>query len=176
PEAVGPNVRNRTHRIRARLEVPASADGRPPTEGVVLAHGSGLGGWALFLTDGRPAYAHNFVSLREDRIVAGRPLEAGLHEIGFRFERTGDHRGTGVLEVDGAEAGRLEIQPFTLTRFSLTGAGLTCGYGNGLPVSALYRDRGRFPFTGRILDASVEVDGDAWVDPAVEVADAVAAQ
>ncbi|MBV8296699.1 MAG: hypothetical protein JO085_07685 [Acidimicrobiia bacterium] len=70
----------------------------------------------------------------------------------------------------------MEIRPFTAMRFSLTGAGLTCGYGNGLPVSDLYRDRGTFPFTGRILEAAVEVDGDLWVDPEVEAADAITAQ
>ena len=145
PEVVGANLRNRTHRISVRIEVPdagAPRATRQPedVEGVLLAQGSGLGGWSLFLVAGRPAYAHNFVSLREDRVVADRPLEPGPHEVALHFERTGDHRGVAHLMLDGSEAGRLEVDPFTVTRFSLTGAGTTCGYGNGLPVSDAYGD------------------------------------
>ncbi len=179
PEVVGANLRNRTHRIAVEIEVPATAsDGAPtpPAEGVLLAQGSGLGGWSLFLLAGRPSYAHNFVSLREDRVTAVQPLEPGRHEVVLHFERTGDHRGVGHLVVDGVEAGLLEIAPFTVNRFSLTGAGTTCGYGNGLPVSDAYRHRGRFPFTGRILEATIDVDGALWVDPEVEARDAITAQ
>ncbi len=179
PEVVGANLRNRSHRIAVDLEVPATSSDTssvPAAEGVLLAQGSGLGGWSLFVLEGRPAYAHNFVSLREDRVVADQPLEPGRHQVVLHFERTGDHRGVGHLLVDGAEAGRLEIAPFTITRFSLTGAGTTCGYGNGLPVSDAYRHRGRFAFTGRILEATIEVDGAVWVDPEVEAQDAISAQ
>ncbi|HLX88549.1 MAG TPA: arylsulfatase, partial [Acidimicrobiales bacterium] len=57
PEAVAVNVRNRDHRITAEFEVLPG----PPAEGVLLAQGSGLGGWALYVQRGRPAYVHNYV-------------------------------------------------------------------------------------------------------------------
>ena len=179
PEVVAANLRNRSHRMTVRVEIPESGPGGSVgigVEGVLLAQGSGLGGWSLFCADGRPAYAHNFVTLTESRVTAEQPLDPGPHEVVFRFERTGDHRGTGHLLVDGQEAGSVEIAPFTINRFSLTGAGLTCGYGNGLPVSGAYRDRGRFPFTGRITEAVIEVEDEVFIDPEAEARDAVVAQ
>ena len=48
PEPVAVNVRNREHRIRAvGGRRPAPAPTRRPVEGVILAQGSGLGGWSL---------------------------------------------------------------------------------------------------------------------------------
>ena len=51
-------------------------------------------------------------------------------------------------------------------RFSLTGAGLTCGYSDGLPVDPALP--APFTFTGTIHEVVVEVDGDPHVDPAAE--------
>ena len=58
---------------------------------------------------------------------------------------------------------RGDIPRFTLTRFSVTGAGLTCGYSDGLPVTRRYR--APFRFTGELDDVVVEVDGPAWSTP-----------
>src|SRR5262249_28121735 len=55
PEPVAVNVRNRSHVVRAEVDVPAGG-----AEGVVVAQGSLLGGWALYVKDGRLRYAHNF--------------------------------------------------------------------------------------------------------------------
>ena len=172
PEMVAVNVRNRSHRIAATVDIPDPAVGGAPAEGVLVALGSGLGGWTLYLADGRPAYSHNFVSLEEHHIEAEEPVPPGRHEVAFRFERTGEHRGVGHLEVDGVEVARGEIPRFTLTKFSVTGAGLTCGYSDGLPVTRRYeapfrvhrhhrprRDRRRRPTLGRSRDRGRRRDG-----------------
>jgi arylsulfatase len=70
--------------------------------------------------------------------------------------------------------GESPIPRFTPIRFSLTGAGLTCGYGNGLAVTREYRPP--FRFTGRIIRAVVDVDGPAFVDPEGEASAAIASQ
>jgi hypothetical protein len=59
-------------------------------------------------------------------------------------------------------------------RFSLTGAGLTCGYGDGLPVTRRYA--GTFPFSAVIHRVVVDVDGDGFVDPEADAAFAIARQ
>ena len=174
PEMVAVNVRNREHRIRATVQVPDPASTGAALEGVILAQGSGLGGWSFYVTDGRLAYVHNFVALEEHRVECAEPLAPGRHEVGFHFERTGEHRGVGHLLVDGAETARLEIPRFTLTRFSLTGAGLTCGYSDGLPVTRSYP--APFRFTGGLDDVVVEVDGPPWADPEAEADHALAVQ
>ncbi len=174
PEPVAVNVRNRDHRIRAVVDVPEPRPGVPPVEGVILALGSGLGGWSLYVTDGRPAYAHNFVALEEHRVESPEPMTPGRHEIEFHFERTGEHRGTGHLLVDGVETAQVDIPRFTVTRFSLTGAGLTCGYSDGLPVTRRYA--APFRFTGGLDEVVVEVDGPPWEDPGAEAEHALAVQ
>lgn len=174
PETVAVNVRNREHRIRATVDIPAPGAGGRPVEGVILAQGSGLGGWSLFVTGGRLAYVHNFVALEEHLAESPEPLGPGRHDVAFHFERTGEHRGIGHLLVDGSETARVEIPRFTLTRFSLTGAGLTCGYSDGLPVTRRYA--APFRFTGGLDDVVVEVDGPPWADPEAEAEHALAVQ
>jgi arylsulfatase A-like enzyme len=170
PEMAAVNVRNRDHVVRAEVELPEAG----LASGVLLAQGSGLGGWAVYMVDGRLAYVHNYVSVEEHHIGSEVIVPPGPHELSFHFRRTADHTGVGQLLVDGAVVGEGTIPRFTPMRFSLSGAGLTCGYGNGLPVSRSYR--GTFPFTGTIHKVVVEVDGDGFVDPEADAAFAIARQ
>jgi hypothetical protein len=169
PEAVAVNVRNRSHLVRAEVEIPAAG-----AEGVVIAQGSLLGGWSLYVKNGRLGYVHNFVGLEERRVTAGAALAPGARVLEMRFTKTAEHRGTLELVVDGAVVGRGEVPRFTTTRFSITGAGLTCGRGWGLPVTDDYR--GAFPFTGRIRRVVVEVDGAPFQDAEGEAAVAITTQ
>jgi arylsulfatase A-like enzyme len=158
PEMVAVNVRNRNHVIRVDAVVAESG-----TEGMLMAQGSGLGGWAFYVFEGRLAYTHNFVGLEEQHIEANELVPSGLHELAYSFQKTGEHRGIGHLLVDGEEVGRGEIPRFTPMRFSLTGAGLSVGYSDGIPVSR--RFPAPFHFTGAIERAVVEVDGAPFSDP-----------
>jgi arylsulfatase len=169
PETVAVNVRNRSHAITADVEIPPSG-----AAGVLVAQGSGLGGWSFFVANRRLAYVHNFVSLEEHRVRSDVELSPGRQELGFQFARTGEHEGTGRLLVDGQVVGEGRIPRFTPTRFSLTGAGFTCGYSDGLPVTREYQ--APFRFTGRIIRAVVDVDGPAFTDPEGEAGAAIASQ
>src|SRR5207245_2896981 len=134
PEPVAVNVRNRSHTIRAEVAIPSGG-----AEGVLVAQGSLLGGWALYVKDNRLRWAHSFVGLEEHAVRAHRPLPAGRHVLGLRFGKTAEHRGQVELLVDGEVVGRGEVPRFTPTRFSITGAGLTAGRGSGLAVTDDYR-------------------------------------
>jgi arylsulfatase len=169
PEPAAVNVRNRSHRITAYIVV----DDRPG-EGVLLALGSRLGGWTFFTKDGQLHYVHNYVGLAETAIAAELQLTPGPHTLGFAFTKTGEHRGMGALLVDNVEVGRGELPHFTPVRFSLHGAGLSCGRDVGLPVSAAYDDE--FPFTATLERVVVEVDGPEVVDAEEEAAGAIAQQ
>jgi arylsulfatase A-like enzyme len=166
PEVVAPNVRNRSHTITAEVELPG--------EGVLLAQGSGLGGWCFSITGGRLTYTHNIGGIEQHDVVADVPLPHGRHALTFRFERTGEHRGTGLLLVDGVEAARAELPRFTPGRFSLTGAGVTCGYSGNLPVAMSTVPPSTF--TGAIHRVVVQVEGDTFVDAAAEAEAAMASQ
>jgi arylsulfatase len=166
---VAANVRNRSHLIAADVMVP---DGG--VEGVLISQGSLLGGWTFYVKDGALHYEHSYVGLERHRISAPATLAPGHHTLAFRFTKTAEHAGTGALLVDDAVIGEGPIPRFTPTRFSLTGAGLSCGRDPGLPVSDDYRSP--FPFSGTLVRVTVEVDGQPFVDPEGEALAAVTTQ
>ena len=125
-----------------------------------------LGGYVLFVKDGRLIYEHNFVGLEKHRVTSSVEVPAGEHTLAFRFTKTAEHAGTGALLIDGEPVGEVEIPRFTPTRFSITGEGLCCGYDTGLPVVDDYRPP--FRFTGDLRRVVVEVEGVPYADPAAE--------
>jgi len=163
------NVRNRSHTITAAVAIPPGG-----AEGVLAAQGSRLGGWSLYVQHGRLRYVHNLVGAEEHSLVSTAELTPGRHLLAFRFVRTAEHRGHATLQIDGLVVGEVEIPRFTPTRFSLTGAGLTCGRGTALAVSDDYD--GPFPFTGVLEQVVIEVDGPPYRDPVGEAAVAIATQ
>ena len=169
PEAAAANLRNRSHAVTATVVLPANG-----AEGVLIAQGSLLGGWSLFVRGDRLHYVHNLVGLETHRVTSATPLVPGPHTLAFRFTRTGEHRGEVTLLVDGSAVASGEIPRFTPTRFSLTGAGLTCGRGNALAVCDDYA--GPFPFTGELERVVIDVDGAPFLDPKGEAAVAIATQ
>jgi arylsulfatase len=169
PEVAGVNVRNRSHVITAEVE-PVAAE----VSGVLMAQGSLLGGWSLYVHGRRLCYVHAYVGLETHRIVSSVEVPRDARLLRFRFTRTGEHCGRGALFIDDRTVGEAEIPRFTPTRFSLTGAGLTCGRGNELAVSDDYR--GPFPFTGRLRRVVIEVAGPPFRDPEGEARVAIATQ
>jgi arylsulfatase A-like enzyme len=165
PELMAVNVKNRTHRIVARVILDDVA-----ASGVLLSQGSRLGGWCLYVQGGRLHYVHNRAATAPDHLSGEVSLESGPHEWAFEFAKIGEHRGRARLVADGTIVAEGTIKRFTPGRFSLTGAGITCGYGNGLAVTDDLQASS--PFTGAIEEVTVEVDGMPFVDPEEE-ADAV---
>jgi arylsulfatase len=50
------NIKNRSSKITAELDVPAGASG------AILSQGGRFGGWSV-MKDGKPAYTYNFLGL-----------------------------------------------------------------------------------------------------------------
>jgi arylsulfatase A-like enzyme len=161
PDESAVNVRNRSHTITAEVTIP---DGG--AEGILLAHGSVLGGYAFFVLDGRLHYAHNFVGMELQRVASTVDVPAGDHTLAFRFEKTAEHAGAGTLLVDDEPVGKAEIPRFTPTKYCHTGDGLSCGYSWSMPVVDDYR--APFRFTGTVHRVVVEAAGEPYVDPAAE--------
>jgi arylsulfatase len=162
PEVVGPNVKNRTHRIVARVNVP---DGVEPN-GVIAAMGSVLGGFAFYLLDGRPHYAHNHVGRIIERINGEAYLGVGEHELRVEITAPGDFSAEVQIVVDGKVVGDGKVPTFTAARFSITGGGLTCGYDHGPAVSPDYDAPFRPNF--ELQEVVVEVEGTPHVDAEAE--------
>src|SRR5262249_34404869 len=114
-EEAAVNVRNRSHRISAEVEIPEGG-----AEGILLAQGSILGGYVFFVRGGRLHYVHNFVGLEEHRLTSAADLTPGRHTLEFRFDKTDEHQGRCRLLVDGEAVAVGDIPRFTPTRFSIT--------------------------------------------------------
>jgi arylsulfatase len=163
PERLAANTHGVSWKAIADVELAEDA------EGVIWAHGSRFGGHALFLRDGELHYAYNFLGLApEQRLVAEAP-RSGRHTLGVEFtkDRIGEHGeayGPVKLHIDEQVVADGEIRTMT-GHFTCAGEGLCIGYDSGDQVSALYRDQGRFPFTGGTLHKVVfDVNDDAYVD------------
>jgi arylsulfatase len=175
PELVAVNVKNRTHRIEAHVTIPSGGGGAGAgAEGVLLAQGSLLGGWCFYLSGGALHHVHNRAATAPDHLRGDVSLEPGSHILAFEFAKVGEHRGRTRLLADHEVVAEGTIDFFTPGRFSVTGAGVTCGYSNGLPVTDEIEPP--FRFTGTIDALFVEVDGEPFTDASEEAEAIIAMQ
>ncbi|HEY2429922.1 MAG TPA: hypothetical protein VGI06_13380, partial [Acidimicrobiales bacterium] len=158
PETVTVNMRNRSHVVTAVVEIPTGG-----AEGVLIAMGTALGGWSLQVIDGRLRYVSNYLGKERYVVSAEAALEPGRRRLEMRFTTAGDFKGRAALLVDGTPVGSGDIPRVTPARYSITGGGITCGWEQGPPVGEGYR--APFPFSGRIEEVVIEIDGDAFRDP-----------
>ncbi len=169
PEAAAVNIKNRPHTLRAEIAVPEGG-----VEGVIAAQGSFLGGWSLYVVDGTLRYAHNLSGREVHTVASEAELAPGAHRVELRYGRDASRPEAAQLVVDGAVVAESEIPQFTWNRFSITGAGLTCGYGLAPAVTDDYV--APFCFTGGLEAVEVEVEGVPVVDPIAEAMDAIDSQ
>lgn len=153
------DVRHRSHTIAAEVEIPE--DG---ATGVLLAHGSSFGGYTFFINkDHKLQFSHNYVGLKEFKIVSTEKVPTGKVTLRWQFTTTGPPDiaagkgapGSGKLFVNDKEVGEGEIPVTCAIAYGLSGDGLCCGRDSLTPVSADYH--GENPFTGVIRRVIVNV-------------------
>ncbi|MAT52591.1 MAG: arylsulfatase [Porticoccaceae bacterium] len=74
-----------------------------PVDGVVFAFGGNAGGYALYLEEGVPVFAHNHVGASTRIIKADRPLPSGPVALALKLEKTGATTGELVISVNGSQ-------------------------------------------------------------------------
>ena len=160
-----PPIYNRSYAIRADLDI---AQNRclvvwcAGADGVIVADGSFLGGFSLYVEGGRLRYTYSLLGLAVDTIAASKPLPTG--KVNVRYEFTADTPGelgtggTGRLLVNGEQVAEGRLAHTVPLRFSGY-AGMDIGRDNGLPVSPSYYYylRSPFPFAGRIEKVAFEM-------------------
>ena len=171
PEGVAVNVRGRSFKIIADVDLAEDA------EGVLFAHGSRFGGHALFIKDNRLHYVYNFLGIPPEQEFVSDPLSPGKHALGMEFtrEQAGPHKesvGSTKLYVDDqvAAEGPMRAQ---VGKFTLCGDGLCVGFDSADSVSRSYRA----PFTfsgGTILGVAVDIGQESYLDLETEAAAALA--
>jgi arylsulfatase len=148
------NIKNRSSKITAELDIPASG-----ANGAILSQGGRFGGWSLYMKDGKPAYIYNFLGL--DRYTVGAPqaLPAGPATVTLDFVYDGDGVGKGgkaTLLVNGKSVaeGRVEkTQPNIFSADETADVGID----NQTPVATGIGIGPETRFTGRINKITLEV-------------------
>jgi len=160
-----PNIYNRSYAISADIEVPrvrCLASYCLGTDGVIVAEGSFLGGFSLYVEAGRPRFTYSLLGLKIDNLDSPEPLPPG--KVNVRYEFTAAHPGemgtggTGRLLVNGKSVAETTYEHTVPLRFSGY-AGMDIGRDNGLPVSPgyYYYLRAPFPFEGTIEKVQFEL-------------------
>ena len=168
PERTAPNVRGRSFKILADVEITD-----PDAQGVIVAHGSRFGGHSLFVKDGKLFYVNSFIGVPPEQQFVGEGITTGTHVVGMEFTKVsvGDHHethGTTKLYIDDkvVAEGDMRTQP---GHFALCGEGMSIGRDTGAPVSAEYAPP--FAFTGgRIVQVAFDMGDDQYLDLEAEAA------
>jgi arylsulfatase len=161
PEAVAVNVRGKSFKIVANVEIKADA------KGVIFAHGSRFGGHSLFIKDHKLYYVYNFLGITQQQLVSTETLKPGKYTFGMEFtkEKAGEHHesiGTANLYVNDKQVatGSMKAQ---VGKFTLVGDGLCVGWDSGDPVSKLYSSPGEFE-DGTISFVTVSTGKEQYLD------------
>jgi arylsulfatase A-like enzyme len=148
------NVKGRSLTITAEVDIPQGG-----ANGVILAQGGRFGGWSLYVKDGRPAYAYNWVGLERYTVAAAQPAPAGKATITLDFAYDGGGRGKGgtaTLSVNGKKVAEGRIVQTNASIFSMD-EGADVGMDEDTPVTEAYVAGLRSRFTGKIAKVTVDV-------------------
>ncbi len=161
PEGVAVNVRGRSYKIIADVEITEKS------EGVIFAHGSRFGGHSLFVKDGKLNYVYNFLGIKPEQKFVSKKLKPGKQTLGMEFirEKSGEHgealgKTTLYVGEEAVASGEMRTQ---LGKFTLSGDGLCVGRDSGDNVSQEYRSPGEFR-NGHIYFVGVTVEEQQYLD------------
>jgi arylsulfatase len=163
PEAVAPNILNRSFKIGAVVSIPEEGGG-----GILFQEGTRFGGQVLYMKDGYLKYAYNFVGMETTIISSEERLPAGENIIlAATFDREGEKppgvaHGTLTLFMNDKKIGEgtIRTQP---GRFGL-GSYCTVGRGYGEGVTEDLPGKHPWAFTGTIKRVAIDLSGRQYVD------------
>jgi arylsulfatase A-like enzyme len=147
------NVKNRSHSITITADVPARG-----AEGVLLAQGGRFSGWSLYVKNGRPVYAYNWLGREHYRVAGTAPLPPGPVTLRYDFAYDGGGRGrggVGTLFVNDRKVAEGRIDKTVPNVFS-PDEGATVGVDDETVVTDDYAPRHN-RFTGTLRKVVVEV-------------------
>jgi arylsulfatase A-like enzyme len=143
-----PQIYNQSFTITAYLELPNEG-----AEGVIVAEADAMGGFSLYIQNGKLHYTYGLVGIRLDTLTSSEKVPTG--KVTVRYEFTADKPGKpgtggkGRLFIDGKAVGENHLQNTVPLRFS-SYSGMDIGKDNGDVVSPTYKSKAPFAFTGKI--------------------------
>ena len=149
-----PRIYNHSYTITADLHIPAGG-----AEGVIVADAGHLGGFTLYIEDGKLKHTYAFLGVFEYRQVSESDVPTGDVTVQMAFdadEAKPATPGDVTLSINGKAVGKGRLDhtvPFGFSGY----AGLDVGCDNGLVVDRNYLDRAPFAFTGTIKKVVFDV-------------------
>src|SRR4029453_3289521 len=177
PEAVAVNVRGRSFKIAADVDIQS-----PEAGGVLFAHGHHFGGHALYIKDGKLKYVYNFLGENEQMITSDTEVPIGRGALGVEFvkEKLQAVRnspvpnqcvGTAILYINDQRVGEFKGVCTPLGKLALCGEGLNLGRDGGAPVTDDYPNGRPWAFAGgTIQQVVVDVTAEPYQDYQLEMA------
>jgi len=171
PEAVAVNIRGKSYKVFANIEMTVN------TSGVIFAQGSRFGGHSLFIKDRKLYYVSNFLGIKPEQVLVSGVLTPGKYTLGVEFikEKTGEHGesiGTAKLYVNEKVSATIPMRT-QAGKFTLAGDGLCVGFDGGDNVSQLYKAPGEFK-GGTIYFVTVSTGKEQYADLQSDAARALA--
>lgn len=98
PDGNAPSILNRSFTLIAEVTLKKTGSG------MIVTDGGRMGGYGLYVTDGKPAFVYNFLDLQRFHCQGPHALTVGKHSIVFDYTYNGPglaKGGSGELKVDG---------------------------------------------------------------------------
>jgi arylsulfatase A-like enzyme len=154
PNDAAPRILNKSWTLTADVEIPDAG-----AEGMIVTHGGLVGGYGLYVREGKPTFVYNYLALERPTISGKEPLPKGKVKLVIDFKYEGKHqeRGKGAtvaVSVNGAKVAEGHLESTIPLQISL-GEGLDVGEDVGSPVDFTYKPP--FPFTGKIEKVIVDL-------------------
>ena len=148
------NIKNKSHAVTAEIVVPEGG-----AEGVIIAQGGNIGGWALYAKGGKLKYCYNLLGIQHFYAETAAALSPGDHQVRMEFAYDGGglgKGGTATLFVDGKADGTVKVHATAAMVFSADD-GCDVGRDTGAPVSEDYGPVGN-AFNGEVKGVLIAID------------------
>jgi arylsulfatase len=149
-----PRIYNHSYTISADLVIPEGG-----VEGAIVAAFDHLGGFGLYVQDGKLKHHYSMLGVLEYTQESEGPLPTGEVNVEMVFAADAPKPATGgevTLFVNGERVGGGRMEHTVPARFSGY-AGMDIGCDNGLPVHKSYKDKSPFRFTGEITQVVFDI-------------------
>jgi arylsulfatase len=149
-------LKNKSHSVTAELVVPEGG-----AAGVIITQGGSVGGWSLYVREGRLKYCYNFFGIEHYFAEADAPIPSGRHQVRMEFAYDGGGLARGgdiTLYYDGKAVGKGRVERSVPMGFSADEA-CDVGSDTGSPASPDYGPTGN-AFTGEIAWVQLDIGGD----------------
>ena len=161
-----PRIYNHSYTISAELMIPPGG-----AEGVIVAEADHLGGFSLFVDDGKLTHTYSMMGVFVFRQQAEETLPEGEVTVRMEFAADAAKPATGgevTLFINDRPVGKGRMEHTVPIRFSGY-AGMDIGRDNGGVVDLSYASRRPFAFTGTINKVVFDVNPHPSADDAHEL-------